>query len=103
LIDGNYSFTVLGSQVIGANGFALDGDNNGTAGGNNVTEQYRLFGDSDGNRTVDTLDLLRLRTSFGLLANQPGYLAYFDWDNSGVIDALDLFRFRQRYGQVLAP
>src|SRR5262249_34698575 len=103
LIDGNYSFTVLGSQVIGANGFALDGDNNGTAGGNNVSEQYRLFGDADGSRTVDAVDLLALRPSFGLLAGQPGYLAYFDFDGNGTVDALDLLRFRLRFGTVLAP
>jgi hypothetical protein len=103
LTDGNYSFTVLGGQIIGANGFALDGDGNGTAGGNNVSEQYRLFGDADGNRTVDALDLLAMGSSYGLHAGAPGYLAYFDWDNNGVIDALDLLQMRNRYGTVLNP
>jgi hypothetical protein len=93
----------LGGQVTGANGFALDGDGNGTAGGDHATTLHRLFGDADGSRTVDALDLLALRPSFGLLAGQPGYLAYFDWDGNGAVDALDLLRFRLRFGTVLAP
>ena len=61
----------------------------------------RLFGDSDGNGTVDALDLLRLRTTFGKVSTDPGYLAYFDFEGNGTVDALDLLRFRQRFGQVL--
>jgi hypothetical protein len=60
-----------------------------------------MFGDSDGNRVVDALDLLRFRTSFGLTASDPGFLDYFDFEGNGAVDALDLLRFRQRFGTVL--
>jgi fibronectin type 3 domain-containing protein len=103
LSDGNYTLTVFGSQVIGANGFALDGDNNGTAGGDNVSTLFRLFGDTDGNRTVDALDLSQLRTAYGQSLPSPDYRAYLDFAGDGTVDALDLYRFRSRYGTVLNP
>jgi regulation of enolase protein 1 (concanavalin A-like superfamily) len=100
LIDGRYTFTIQSSQVSGPGG-PLDGDNDGTPGGDSVTGLFRLFGDSDGNGTVDALDLFRLRTTFGKTAADPGFLAYFDFDGSGAVDALDLLRFRTRFGTVL--
>jgi hypothetical protein len=104
LADGRYTLTALASQ-ISANGQALEGNGDGTPGDNytfgGAQGLFRLFGDSDGNGTVDALDLFRLRTSFGKTSADPGYLADFDFDGSGAIDALDLFRFRQRFGTVL--
>ena len=73
----------------------------GLQGGDSTTGLFRLFGDSDGNGVVDALDLLRLRTSFGKVSTDPGFLAYFDFDGSGAVDAPDLFRFRQAFGTVL--
>src|SRR5262249_16527493 len=45
LVDGTYRLTVLSSQVSGAGG-ALDGDVNGTPGGDFTFDLYRLFGDA---------------------------------------------------------
>jgi hypothetical protein len=90
LADGRYTLTVLSAQVQG-----------GLQGGDSTTGLFRLFGDGDGDGAVDALDLLRLRTTFGKTAADPGFLAYFDFDGSGTVDALDLLRFRQRFGTVL--
>src|SRR5206468_8677852 len=91
LKDGNYTLTVFGAQVTGPGGLALDGDNNGVAGGDFYygTDQaferfYRLFGDADGNHTVDAADLNLFRAAFG--STDPT----FDVNSDGVINALDL-------------
>ena len=95
LQDGTWTLTVDHTKVTA------------TAGGAAMAADYtqtgikRLFGDSDGNGTVDALDLFRLRTSFGKVSTDPGFLAYFDFDGNGTVDALDLLRFRQRFGTVL--
>jgi parallel beta-helix repeat protein len=107
LNDGGYTLTALASQIT-AGGQQLDGNGDGTPGDNYVLADngqagglFRLFGDSDGNRVVDALDLLRLRTSFGKTSSDPGYLAYFDYDGSGSVDALDLLHFRLNFGRIL--
>src|SRR5205823_2343771 len=53
LIDGLYTLTVFGASVTSPGGVNLDGDNNGTPGGNNLTNTHRLFGDVDGDKDVD--------------------------------------------------
>lgn len=102
LADGNYRLTILGSQVTDGLGQQLDGDNDGEQGGNRVDAFFRLFGDSDGDRDVDTLDLARFRSSFGKRTADTGFLWHFDSDNDGDVDTLDLARFRLRFGTSLA-
>jgi hypothetical protein len=102
LADGRYTLTVAAGQVGGPNG-ALDGDGNG-AGGDNfalagdpaANGLFRLFGDADGNGTVDALDLFRFRQVFGTTTFFT--LSPFDFDGNGTVDALDLFQFRRRFG-----
>jgi hypothetical protein len=103
LIDGEYQLTVRSNAIRDSvTQVALDGDRDGLAGGNFVFGNrladafFRKFGDSDGDRDVDTLDLLRFRQAY----LTPGsYKWYFDLDNDTDIDSLDLLRFRQRYLQ----
>jgi len=96
LVDGIYALTILGSAVTGANGLALDGDGNGTPGGNYALSTHRLFGDSDGDGDVDLSDL----TAFGgaLFSVQPGpaYNPAFDFDGDGDVDLADLTAFGNR-------
>jgi len=100
LKDGRYQLTVYGNQVVGGCGL-LDGDNDGTQGGNYVTSTngpgaiFRLFGDSDGNGTVNSTDFAAFRTFFGTPAGPP---SIFDFDNSGGTDANDFAEFRSRFG-----
>jgi hypothetical protein len=94
LIDGTYSLTVFGSQVA-ANGQALDGDGDGAAGGDFGMNLYRLYGDADGNRTVNAADLTLFRAAFG------GGDPTFDVDGDGVINQTDLAAFRTNFGAAI--
>lgn len=91
LIDGLYQLVVLGSKIA-ENGVSLDGDGNGTAGGDFVLNLHRLYGDADGDRDVDATDFGPLRQAFGTA------LFTFDFDGDGDVDATDYGQFRQRFG-----
>jgi hypothetical protein len=92
---------------MGPNGAALDGNNDGSLGGNYVSPTdtfqgsglhlYRLFGDVSGDGVVDAIDLGQFRSTFNANSSQANYLAYLDADNSGAVDASDLGQFRNRF------
>jgi hypothetical protein len=95
LADGNWVLRTVASQVRDAAGARMAADRTDTF--------FRLLGDSNGDRGVDTLDLFGLYGAFGKADADAGFLAYFDFDGNGTVDTLDLFRFYQRFGTVLAP
>jgi hypothetical protein len=110
LADGRYSLTVYGSAVTDAVlGWALDGNADGSPGGNYVTPAdtlgggagqlhlYRIFGDTNGDGIVDQQDLGQLRSTLNTSAGNPLYLSILDADNSGVVDQIDLGQFRSRF------
>src|SRR5438067_1909618 len=97
LADGNYSLTIHAAAVTDGAGQQLDGDGNGTAGGDKVTSFFRLFGDANGDRTINAADLNLFRSTFGATTG-PGFLAYFDFNGDGVINSTDLNAFRLRFG-----
>jgi hypothetical protein len=100
--DGNYTLTVLGGQLVGPGGQALDGDGDGRPGGNFASSFHRLFGDAIGDRDVDSEDLFfGFRPTFGRPAADVGFAAEFDADGDGDVDAADLFQFRRRFGTAL--
>jgi VCBS repeat-containing protein len=96
LVDGNYTLTVFGAQVTGSGGTQLDGDGNGTAGGDYTSPAalnlYRLYGDADGNRVVNQADLTLFRIAFG--SSDPT----FDFDRNGTVNQNDLVAFRANFG-----
>ena len=96
LADGTYTLKVLANQVTIA-GQPLDGDGDGTPGGDLVSVFTRKFGDQDGDGDVDGIDLARFRQSLGSAAGGAAYRDYFDFDNDGDVDGIDLARFRQRF------
>jgi uncharacterized delta-60 repeat protein len=101
LRDGRYTLTALASQ-ISAGGQALDGDANGTPGGDFVFGEaqglFRFFGDYNGDRHVDIAD-------FGLFSssifNPANYIAAFDFNGDGHIDIADFGQFSLRIFTVL--
>jgi hypothetical protein len=109
LADGRYQLIVSATAVSDAAlGWGLDGDADGTPGGNFVTPAetsysptalhlYRLFGDATGDGVVDLSDLAAFRGTYNAGTGNPAYLAYLDADNSGVVDLTDLTEFRNRY------
>src|SRR4029077_2364891 len=90
LIDGNYTLTVFSNQVQG-----------GIQGGDNVSSLFRLYGDINGDKAVNGLDLTAFRNAFGtgsLDANSVSFLAF---NGAGAINGTDLTQFRSRFGVIL--
>lgn len=97
LKDGNYTFTINGTQLVDALGQLVDGDNNGTPGGAFSLNFYRLFGDSNGDRSVTSTDFAAFRGVFGTGSS------FFDFNNDGQTNSDDFAEFRKRFGIVLTP
>jgi len=95
LADGDYSLTTLSSSVADAAGNGLDGDGDGAGGDNAVDTFFRFYGDANGDRTVNVIDLLQFRSAFGRTN------ADFDHNGDGVVNVLDLLQFRSRFGRRL--
>src|SRR5262245_26145394 len=98
LSDGQYSLTVRADRIHDRRGRELDGDGDGSAGGNRVESVSRLFGDSDGDGDVDWLDRELFRSAFKKRAGEAGYLWYFDFDGDGDVDGQDNGQFHRRFG-----
>jgi hypothetical protein len=100
LVDGVYDFTISAAQVSGVGG-ALDGNNDGVAGGSYVVvgsssnSFYRLFGDANGDRKADLIDMSPLIAAM----NQPSPI--FDFDDKGFVFFTDFERFRERFNFVV--
>ncbi|SIO58313.1 Arylsulfotransferase (ASST) [Singulisphaera sp. GP187] len=97
LADGNYTLTVRADRVHDRWGRELDGDGNGSAGGDRLVRVSRLFGDSDGDGDVDAEDRERFRSAFRTSACEPSYLWYFDFDGDGDVDGQDNGQFNRRF------
>jgi hypothetical protein len=100
LADGEYRLTVLSAQVSG-NGQPLDGDANGSAGGDFTMDLFRLFADVNGDKVVDGLDLTAFRNAFGSVQGNASYVPFLDFNGDGAIDGADLTQFRNRFGVIL--
>lgn len=96
LLDGTYDLTIRAIPFI-AEGF--DGDGNGVPGddymlvGNKANGLFRLFGDADGNGSVDFTDFLAFRSAFGSTGPSP-----FDYDGDNQVNFTDFLAFRFRFG-----
>ncbi|MBX7104885.1 MAG: metallophosphoesterase [Gemmataceae bacterium] len=96
LPDGRYQLTVVATGVAGIGNY-LDGSGNGKydpldpAGDNHVSTTWRLFGDANGDATVDSADFLAFRLTF--LSTSP----VFDADGDGQVGPNDFLQFRLRF------
>ncbi len=100
LTDGLYRLTVSAAAVSGSGG-PLDGDANGAAGGDFAFDLHRMFGDTNGDKRVDALDLFAFAGGFGKKRGEAGYRDDLDSNNDGAVDALDLFAFAGNFGKAL--
>ena len=98
LADGDYTVTVRADRVHDRWGRELDGDGDGSAGGDRTAGFFRLFGDSDGDGDVDRHDLRQFLRTFGRRRGEPRYLAYMDFNGDGRVGVIDLLAFTQRLG-----
>jgi len=87
-------------------GGSLDGDNNGSAGGDFVRGDslaadaidkfFRRFGDTNGNRVTSGSELTQLRQAINATSPNPPYDARFDFNSNGVVSGSELTALRQR-------
>ena len=103
LPDGNYTATLPAAGITDAAGNLLDGNNDGTGGDNHFFDFFRYFGDGDGDRDVDFLDLFEFGRTFPVASDDPNYDFRFDQDSDEDVDSLDLINFRVRFFSQLAP
>jgi hypothetical protein len=90
LVDGNYELRVDGDLLgVAANDFAF--------GNEEADSFFRQFGDGNGDRTVNVLDLLPFRRTYGLTDADPGFDSQFDSDGNNIVNILDLLSFRRNY------
>ena len=99
LADGGYTLTILADRVHDRWGRVLDGDGDGSAGGDRTDGFFRLFGDSDGDGDVDQSDRDVFRSAFKTSAGDAGYLWYFDFNGDGLVDGRDNGQFNRRLGR----
>ena len=107
LADGRFTLSVFGGFATDTNGAYIDPDGDGTIGGVYVSPTdtfqgtglhlYRLFGDVNGDGTVDSTDLGLFRSAFNSGTGSSLYVSYLDADNSGAIDPSDLGQLRTRF------
>jgi hypothetical protein len=85
---------------------AVDGDGDGIVGGTRTIKFHRLFGDSDGDRDVDSLDSANYARA---LRGATSWLSVFDFDNDGSLftgssqDLDDKNAFFENFGKLLNP
>jgi hypothetical protein len=94
LVDGIYTLGVDPTKVT-AGGVAM------SAAPASLTF-HRLFGDTDGNKSVNNLDFTGFRNTFLRSAGDGGYNPTLDFDNSGTVNNADFGQFRNRFLKVFA-
>lgn len=92
LADGKYTLTAF-AALIGN----FDGNGDTIAGDDFTFQTHRLFGDADGNATVNSDDFAAFRSSFGIAGPT------FDFNNDGVVNSDDFAEFRKRFGITIVP
>src|SRR5262249_46490373 len=107
LNDGRYTLAALAASIT-ANVVQLDGNGDGVGGddfvfadGGTAGGLFRLFGDVNGDRTVNITDLTAFRNAFGATTSDPNYQSFLDFNGDGVINLADLTQFRNRFGVIL--
>lgn len=92
LNDGIYKATLHWSLVAGASNTAI-------GGGDQSIIFHRLFGDIDGNGTVNSADFFKFKTAFGSTLGQSSFNSNFDFDQNGKINSSDYFKFKSNFGK----
>jgi len=92
IVDGIYKLNIDPTKVT-AGGVAMAAPASFTF--------YRLFGDVNGDTTVNPLDYAQFRNSFSKNVGDAAYNPVFDFNNDGAVNPLDYARFRSRFGKEL--
>lgn len=98
LEDGNYELTIDRSRVF-RDGRPMAED---FVYGDAAEETFfSFFGDGDGDRDVDNVDLALFLKTYRKSLGEPGFDFNFDFDADGDVDNVDLSQFLQRYRSAL--
>ena len=104
LIDGEYELRVRSTAVrSAASGLAMDGDDDGSAGGDHVfgaqaaDDFFALAGDVTGNGSVQFNDALAIINAYNSVAGDANYNAAMDFDGDGDIQFNDFLVFSGNY------
>ncbi len=90
IADGRYDLTVDHTLVHDSANQSLAADL--------VLGFFRLFGDANGDGTVNTADQIAFRTAFGRSTGDAAYRAYLDYNADGTVNTFDQLQFRLRFG-----
>ena len=92
LPNGSYVLTVNSSAVSGTSGGAMAADQSYSF--------FRLFGDYNGDGTVNNADYMIFKKAFNAVVGTSTYASYwyFDYFDSGTINSYDLTKFLGDYG-----
>jgi type 1 fimbria pilin len=96
LADGSYTLAVRADRVHDRWGRELDGDGDGSAGGDALAGFHRRFGDADGDGDVDHADLNRMLATFGRTGGDADYLWFLDYNGDGAVGGPDMAQFNHR-------
>ncbi|MHB1035218.1 MAG: PA14 domain-containing protein [Pirellulales bacterium] len=101
LKDGNYVLTVHGDLVHDTSfGTALDGDGDGSAGGDYTFAFFRLACDTQGDGKVDIFDVATLQVNYGQTNGMTP--AQGDFDGDADVDIFDVALLQVQYGKSLS-
>jgi titin len=98
LPSGNYAATLLAAGVIDSSGQPIDGDSNGSPGGDYSLSFFFLFADANHDRNVDTLDFNALAANFG---GSGKLFSEGDFNYDGRVDTLDFNALAANFGRSL--
>jgi hypothetical protein len=89
IADGVYDLTLNAAAVSDAQGQTLPA--------NRVDTFFRLYGDTNGDGTVNSTDASQFKTTFLKNVGQTGYLAYLDYNGDGTVNNTDAFQLKKRF------
>jgi hypothetical protein len=95
LSDGNWLLRVVAARVHDA------GSPTVTMVADRTEAFFRLYGDVNGDRAVNGLDLTAFRTAFGTTLGDAGYASFLDQNGDCAINGSDLTAFRTHFGMIL--
>lgn len=98
--SGDYVATLVSDNTVDRFGNKLDGDTNGTAGGNHALGFFFVQGDTNRDRKVDFEDLLTVAQNYGQ-SGRTFSQGNIDFNASGTVDFDDLLALAQLYGTTL--
>lgn len=98
LVDGNYQLTLV-ADLVTRQGVPLGEDF--VFGDVEEDGFFARYGDSNGDRVVNVVDLLAFRNTFNAFTGDANYNIDLDFDGGGLVNVIDLLQFRDRFGTTL--